>query len=321
MAQPVSVRRPLIPLLAAALACGLAACSSGEPPGNEAVVAPTSTAEVEAVAETAAAATQAPEDGLVYADGAHDVVIVPRLTAEAFIAIDADSGRILVARRERLRRPVASLTKIMTALLVIERGDLGGAVRVPAEATQVEPNREGLKKNRRYERRLLLYSALMVSANDSAVALAYDAGGGSIGRFYRMMNARARALGMTDTTYRSASGLNDDANLSSARDQAILSREALENPVFAKIVRTRRKVVEWPPPTHAKEWINHNKMLFTYAGTYGIKTGYTAEAGGCLAVAVRRNGHSVIAVLLGSKNIWAEMPRLVDAAFRQIGAT
>jgi D-alanyl-D-alanine carboxypeptidase len=309
-------------LLVAAL--GFSACSTAPPPESDAAAAPTppsAETAVEPVAETSPDSEPEPaRTELVYSEGSRTVAFEPKLSAEAYIAIDADSGRVLVAHRDRDRRPIASLTKIMTGLLVAEAGELRRKIRVPPEATRVEPNREGLKAGRRYERRLLLYSALMVSANDSAAALAYDAGGGSIGRFFRMMNARARELGMTDTKYRSASGLNDETNLSSARDQAIVSRAALENPAFARIVRTRYKLVEWPPPTHAKEWVNHNKMLVSEPGTYGIKTGYTSKAGACLAVAVHRDGRSVIAVVLGSKNIWADMPRLVDAAFERIGA-
>jgi D-alanyl-D-alanine carboxypeptidase len=325
----VRVRRPLtllpaaLALLAAALA--LAGCTASPPDEGAAAAAepPRTEVAVEPTAETSAPAepaTASPARELVYVEGARDVSFTPPLSAEAYIAIDADTGRVLVARRERERRPVASLTKIMTALIVIERGDLRKKLRVAREATFVEPSLEGLKAGRWYERRLLLYSALMVSANDSAAALAYDAGDGSINRFFRMMNSRARELGMTDTTYRSASGLEDELNLSSARDQAIVSRAALENSIFARIVRTRHKVVDWPPPTYSKEWVNHNKMLFSYAGTFGVKTGYTAAAGACLAVAVRRGGHSVIAVVLGSNAIWADMPRLVDAAFKRIGA-
>jgi serine-type D-Ala-D-Ala carboxypeptidase (penicillin-binding protein 5/6) len=296
----------------------LAPKSAGEPD-------PTSVEQAEPAAE---AFEQAPETveleeetpARVYAEGARSVAFKPRLTARAYIAIDAETGDILIARRERERRPIASLTKVMTALVVIERGKLDRKAQTPVAATRVEPNREGLVKGRWYPRRLLLYSALMVSANDSADTLAYDAGHGSLKRFYRAMNGKARRLGLTDTTYTSASGLNDETNLSTALNQAILSRAALEKPLFAAIVRTRRRVVEWRAPTYAKEWVNHNRMLFSYAGTYGVKTGYTRDAGGCLAIAVRRNGHAVIAVVLGSRNTWADMPRLVRAAFARIDA-
>jgi D-alanyl-D-alanine carboxypeptidase len=268
--------------------------------------------------DTAALERSAP--GIRYAPGAHDRAGRPKLTARAFVAFDADTRTVLLAGGEQRELPIASLTKVMTGLLVIERGELGRKVRVPRQATRVEANREGLRAGRWYSRRLLLYSALMVSANDSATALAYDAGGGSLARFYRMMNARARELGLAHTVYHSPSGLDDETNRSTALDQAVLARAALENPVFARIVRTRRKVVEWPPPTYAKEWVNHNRMLVTYPGTYGVKTGYTSAAGGCLVVAVARGGHHVIGVVLHSRNIWVDMPRLMDAAFRRLRA-
>jgi D-alanyl-D-alanine carboxypeptidase (penicillin-binding protein 5/6) len=254
--------------------------------------------------------------GLAHGEAKHRK---PWLTAEAYVAIDADSGTVLVAKNERERRPIASLTKIMTGLLAIEHGDLGRKIRVPKEATLVEPNRDGLKSHRWYSRELLLYSMLLGSNNDAADTIGYDLGGGSLVRFYAEMDARARDLGLADTVYSSASGLNDVGNYSTALDQAVLSRFALENPSFARVVRTKRKIFPWPRPTFAKEYINHNRMLFTYPGTYGVKTGYTSRAGGCLAVAVRRDGHSVIAVLLDSQNIWLDMPKLVRRAFRGLG--
>lgn len=235
-----------------------------------------------------------------------------RITADSFVAIDAASGRVLAARAKHERHPIASLTKVMTALLVIERGELRAKVRVPAAATGVEPSKDYLVAGRRYPRMLLLYSALLGSNNDAAAALGYVDGGGSLARFYRRMTDRAQALGMRDTTYRSASGLNDLTNLSTAYDQAILGRFALRNPVLARIVRTWRKAF----PTYGRVYVNHNKMLSWYPGTVGLKTGWTTAAGGCLTVAVERNGRTVVAVILDSDDIWSDMPRLVDRAFR-----
>ncbi len=243
-----------------------------------------------------------------------------RISAEAYIAIDGETGRVLIAHRDRQKRPIASLTKMMTALLVIEGGELDRSVEVPYVATQVEPNKEGLIAGQEVSRRLLLFSTLLESANDSATALAFDEANGSLTRFFRKMNARARALGMTDTRYRSASGLNDDTNWSSARDQVVLARAALDDPTFAKIVRTQRKSVDWPAPTYEKVWVNHNELLGDYPGTYGVKTGFTKEAGNCLAAAVRRDGRSVIAVVLGSQSIYYDMPRLVNRAFALLEA-
>jgi D-alanyl-D-alanine carboxypeptidase len=165
----------------------------------------------------------------------------------------------------------------------------------------------------------LLWSSLLVSSNDSATALAIDAGGGSLNRFYALMNAKARSLGMVRTTYASASGLNDTNNLSTALDQAILARAALTNPTFARIVATRVHRTSWPPPTYAKVWVNHNKMLMTTPGTYGVKTGWTTQAGGCLIVAERRGDRAVIGVILDSPSIWVDGPALIDKAFAQMG--
>jgi D-alanyl-D-alanine carboxypeptidase len=242
----------------------------------------------------------------------------PTITARAYVAIDAASGQVLVERRARTRMPIASLTKIMTGLLVIERGELERRVTVTRQATAVEPSIEGLVPGRRYRRETLLWSALLVSANDSATALAIDAGGGSLRRFYAMMNERARQLGMDGTTYASPSGLDDTRNLSTAVDQARLARAALRDPLFRSIVSTKRHWTKWAAPTYAKEWVNHNRMLSTYPGTFGVKTGWTTRAGGCLAVAVQRGERSVIAVVLGSKAIWSDMPLLVERAFRAL---
>jgi D-alanyl-D-alanine carboxypeptidase len=241
-----------------------------------------------------------------------------RISARAFVAIDAATGRVLLARRSTTRMPIASLTKVMTALVVIERGDLARKVRATEEAVNVEDYREGLRPGRWYPREALLWSSLSQSGNDSATALALDAGGGSLQAFYDLMNAKARQLGMQQTTYASPSGLDDTVNLSTAYDQAILARAALRNETFAEMVGTRFHRIAWPYPTVAKEMVNHNKMLATAPGTYGVKTGWTTAAGGCLTVAQRRNGRDVIAVVLGSWGIWHDMPLLLDKAFAKL---
>jgi len=256
--------------------------------------------------------------GAAVPDAGHSAATT-RVVAPSFVAIDAATGRVLAARRASTRRPIASLTKVMTALTVIERGNLGGRVVVTPAAANVEPYREGLVVGRAYTRETLLWSALLASGNDSATALAIDVGGGSLAGFYTLANARARALGMTSTTYASASGLDDARNLSTAIDQAVLARAALQNPTFARIVATRTHWTKWAAPTQAKLWVNHNKMLGTMPGTYGVKTGWTTRAGGCLVVAVRRGDRSVIGVVLASPSIWSDMAALLDVAFKRLG--
>jgi D-alanyl-D-alanine carboxypeptidase (penicillin-binding protein 5/6) len=322
---PVLLALAAVGVLVGVLANAFFAGGQAPPPAQEAAVL-TEPPVGDVLAETSASAqTQAsppeeePDFALTYTEASREPVR-PRLFAKSYLAIDAETGEVLVARHDQRVLPIASLTKVMTALIVIEDGQLDRKIKVPKVATLVEPNKEGLVAGRWYPRRLLLYSALMVSANDSAEALAFAAGDGSLSAFHRRMNALADELGMEHTAYASASGLEDEGNVSTAADQAILARFALENPTFARIVGTARRVVEWPPPTHSKEWINHNRMLTAYPGTYGVKTGYTSKAGGCLVVAVRRDGRDVIAVVLGSRNIWRDMPLLVDAALARAGS-
>jgi D-alanyl-D-alanine carboxypeptidase len=241
----------------------------------------------------------------------------PALSAQSYLSIDLADGSVIYGRKPHARRPIASLTKIMTGVLTAERGDLARRVRVPAAATRVEPNKDDLRAGARYTRLLLLESALMISANDSAYALGYDLGGGNMDKFYGLMNGAAADLGMRDTHYASPNGLDDVRNRSSANDQAIVAWYALGEPTFRKIVGTKLKRVSWAAPVHAKDYRNHNKMLFGYRGTYGVKTGFTTKAGACLVVAVRRGNRNVIGVLLDSRNIWADMPRLIDASLKR----
>jgi len=244
-----------------------------------------------------------------------------RIAAPSYVAIDAATGGVIMGRNASFRRPIASLTKVMTGLVVIERGGLQDRVLVTPLAVAVEDYREGLVVGRSYKRITLLWSALLASANDSATALALDGGGGSLARFYAAMNSRARSVGMVSTTYASASGLEDTANLSTALDQARLARAALRNPLFARIVSSRTHRTRWAAPTYEKVWVNHNRMLSWAPGTYGVKTGWTTRAGGCLAIAQRRGDRAVIAVVLGSPSIWSDMGTLLDRAFARQSAS
>lgn len=252
-----------------------------------------------------------------YMAGAESSANQPGLAAGSYVALDVEKNQIVLAYDDTQRRPVASLTKMMTGLLVSEAGNLAHMVTVSGTAAAVEPNKDGLIIGNRYPRGVLLYSALLGSNNDAAAALGEDLGGGNYGRYYRQMNRRGKQLGLTGTQYASSSGLNDATNLSTARDQAILLARALENPTFARAVRTWRHTVRWNDTGGKRTYENHNKMLQTFPGTIGGKTGFTTLAGGCLAVAVRRGNRTIVAVVLGTKDIWGDMPRLINAAFKR----
>ena len=269
--------------------------------------------------DTSVLARPAPPD-LIYPSDVSGGPFSPGLTAQSYLSVNLANGAVIFARKPHEKRPIASLTKVMTGLLAAEQGNLSVKVRVPRAATQVEPTRDDLRAGGRYTRSMLLNSALMISANDAADTLGYDLGDGSMKRFYSLMNGAAHDLGMADTTYASANGLDDADNRSSANDQAIMAWYALGNRTFARVVSTKVKRVPWAAPIHVKEYRNHNRMLFGYRGTYGVKTGFTTAAGACLVVAVRRGNRNVLGVLLGSKDIWADMPRLIDATLNTVPA-
>lgn len=249
-----------------------------------------------------------------YASGAKAPANQPGIGAAAYAVLDVDRNEIVLASNDTDTRPIASLTKMMTGLLIAEAGDFSHPVVVSEVAAGVEPQKDGLIIGNRYPRGILLYSAMLGSNNDAAAALGEDLGG-SYGSYYAMMNKRAKELGLTRTNYASSSGLNDAENWSTARDQAIMLARAMENPTFAKVVGTREHAVRWPDDAKRRVYDNHNDMLATYPGTFGGKTGFTTAAGGCLAVIVKRGGRTMVGVVLGTNDIWGDTPRLMDAAF------
>jgi D-alanyl-D-alanine carboxypeptidase (penicillin-binding protein 5/6) len=238
--------------------------------------------------------------------------------APAAILLDARTGTVLWAKRAHMRRPVASTTKIMTAVVALERLRPYDVVVVPREATRVEPTREGLRAGERVPAWKLFYGLMLASGNDTAVALA-AAAAGSRPAFVRLMNEKARTLGLEHTHFRSPSGLLDVDNYSTAWDLAALTRYALWNPRFRAVVRTRRKAVDWPLPVGGKLYVNHNKLLRDYPGADGVKTGWTTMAGHCLVASATRKGTRLIAVVLDSPDWYGDARRLLDYGFRAHG--
>ncbi|HEU0304194.1 MAG TPA: D-alanyl-D-alanine carboxypeptidase family protein [Gaiellaceae bacterium] len=251
------------------------------------------------------------------AAAATPVGALPKVKAPAAIVVDAASGRVLYAKREHMRRPIASTTKIMTALVAMEHLRPNDVVVVTRKASRV-PYGEGLKPGERVPAWKLYYGLLLASANDTAVALA-EAAGGTRERFLRLMNEKARALGLRHTHYRSASGLIDEGNYSTVHDLAMLTRYALGVPRFRAIVATRSKRVWWRAPTHAKVYENHNKLLWRYHGADGVKTGWTRAAGRCLVASATRHGIRLIAVVLDSPDHYKDTTHLLDYGFRHRG--
>jgi D-alanyl-D-alanine carboxypeptidase (penicillin-binding protein 5/6) len=239
---------------------------------------------------------------------------VPRLSAAAAIVVDAGTGRVVWAQNAHARLRIASLTKILTAILALKKLEPNDVVTVDRSVPRVPLVREGLRAGERVKAWKLFYSMLLYSGNDDALALAI-ATAGDKWTFVREMNDEARRLGLRDSHFISPSGVVDRGNYSSAWDVAALSRVALRNERFRTIVRTKEMHVSWSAPTYSKIYINNNLMLRSYPGANGIKTGYTHESGDCLAVSATRHGRTLVAVVLNAPNMYVDATRLLNFGF------
>lgn len=241
----------------------------------------------------------------------------PPVSAPSAVLADLDTGQVLFERGGRIRRPIASLTKIMTALLVLERARLRDVVTVSEAAAAPDGNlgqsELGLEPGERVAVEDLLHALLLQSANDAAIALAEHVSG-SVERFVRLMNARARRLGMRGTHFRSPSGL-DDRGTSTALDLVRLTRAAYRDARFARIVAERFH--EIPAPGGGVRRIqNRNVLLWLYPGAVGVKTGYTRAAGYCVVAVAEREGLRLVAVVLGaSGEAFSDAAALLDHGF------
>jgi len=224
------------------------------------------------------------------------------MSAAAAVLADLDTGQILFAKNPDAHRAIASVTKIMTALLVLEHTRPSDVVTVGPDAVVPVSDRAGLstlglREGEHITVENLLYALMLQSSNDAALALA-DAVSGSVARFVELMNSKAAALGMRDSHFRSPNGL-DDRGYSSARDLVTLTRAAYANRGFSRIVTTRFR--EIPAPSGApREVQNRNVLLWLYPGAIGVKTGFTTRAGECVVGAAARDGLRLVAVVLGA---------------------
>ncbi|MCG5220820.1 D-alanyl-D-alanine carboxypeptidase family protein [Streptosporangium sp. KLBMP 9127] len=227
----------------------------------------------------------------------------PAVFARASYLIDVTTGEVRLSRRAEKRMPVASLTKVMTAYIVVREAQPTETVRIRAGDTRYAANGGGTTADLRVGDRLtvhdLLYALMLPSGADAAHALARTFGPGIDG-FTDRMNATARELGMTDTHYVNADGLPTPGGdgYSTARDQALLADAALRDPAFEAITSTRRHSVAANADHRAYTWTNTNKLLGA-SGAVGVKTGFTRAAGYCLTFAADRDGRRLVGVLLG----------------------
>lgn len=230
-------------------------------------------------------------------------------SAGCAILMEMESGRVLYQAQADQPRPIASTTKLMTALVALELGPgLEEQVTVPPEAAGVEGSSLYLKAGETLRFETLMYGMLLHSGNDAAVAAAVLCAG-SVEAFAEKMNEKARALGMTNTHFTNPTGLDEEGHYSTARDLALLARACLDQETLARMAATPSITLE------GRSFVNHNKLLWRYQGCVGLKTGYTQQAGRTLVSAARREDMTLIAVTLDDPNDWADHQGLFDYGF------
>ena len=233
---------------------------------------------------------------------------VSAISAEKAIVLDGQTGRVLFEKNADSQSLIASTTKIMTALIVCEQCNVLDRMRIPKEAVGIEGSSMYLKEGEVLTIQELLYGLMLHSGNDAAVALAIYCGG-TVEGFAQLMNDKAHDLGMKNSHFVNPNGLDAPDHYSTARDLAILSAYAMENPIFAKTVSCKSI------KTGERYLTNHNKLLWRLEGANGVKTGYTKAAGRILVSGAKRDGRQLIAVTINAPSDWNDHTVLLEDGF------
>ncbi|WP_245684751.1 D-alanyl-D-alanine carboxypeptidase family protein [Orenia metallireducens] len=242
------------------------------------------------------------------------VLAYPQVSAQAAILIDVETGQILYKKNIHERRAPASTTKIMTGILAIENGNLSDKVTASKRAAYEGGSSIYLVPDETLTLEEMVYGLLLKSGNDAAVAIAEHIGG-SVENFANLMNLKAREVGALHTTFKNPNGLPQEGHLTTAYDLAQIARYALQNPLFAKIVSTQKKRIEWPGHSWDRILTNTNKLLTRSDIVNGVKTGYTRAAGRCLVSSATKDGQQLVSVVLKSGAMWNESLALLNYGF------
>lgn len=244
-------------------------------------------------------------------------VLALDLSSKGAVLIEADSGRVIYGENQDLVLPMASTTKIMTAITVLECCPLDMVVSIPKEAVGIEGSSIYLQEGEELTVEELLYALMLESANDVSVALAY-ATCGSVEDFVNLMNAKALQLGLESTSFENPHGLDSNEHYTTAKELGILASYAMKNPKFAEIVSTFKKTIPLNNGEGTRVLVNHNKLLRSYDGAIGIKTGFTKKTGRCLVSCAERDGVRLVAVTLNAPNDWQDHKKLLDYGFERL---
>lgn len=241
-------------------------------------------------------------------------VALAGVSARGAVLLEADSGDVIFGQNQHARLPMASTTKIMTALVALEELSPDTVITVTADTVGVEGSSIYLAEGEQLTLEELLYALLLESANDAAETIAV-AVAGSVADFAALMNEKATKLGLKDTHFVNPHGLDDPAHYTTAYELAMIARAALQNPAFRKICGTRRRVIPLQGDAGARLLLNHNKLLDSYEGCIGVKTGFTKRTGRCLVSAAEREGVTLIAVTLNAPDDWRDHTAMLDYGF------
>ena len=241
----------------------------------------------------------------------------PVLSAKSAILIEAATGKVLYSKNSEERKYPASTTKMMTLITALEHGNPDDIVIASANAANTEGSTLWLAQGEQQKMLDLLYGVMLVSGNDAAVAVAEHISG-STDKFAALMTTKAHAIGASNTNFTNSSGLPDPKHYSTALDLSKIAAYGYKNPLFAEIVSTRSRTIPWPGKDHARALHSENRLLYTYEGGNGVKTGYTEAAGRCLVSAAKRDNIQLIAVVLDADTMWSDSIALLDYGFRQV---
>lgn len=241
----------------------------------------------------------------------------PSVSAQAAVLYDPLSGAVLYEKNGGEVLPMASTTKIMTALLAFESGQADAVVEVTAEMVAVEGSSMGLAAGDRLTLGSIARGMMMASGNDGANAIALFLGGSAEG-FASLMNARAAEIGMENTRFVTPSGLDAEGHGTTAYDMALLGAEAMRCADFAETVGAVSQTVEFLSPEKTVRYDNHNRLLQLYSDCTGIKTGFTKKAGRCLVSSAERGGAQLICVTLNAPDDWNDHIALFEYGFSQL---
>ena len=236
------------------------------------------------------------------------------LSAKSALLMEADSGIAVYEKNAHARLPMASTTKIMTALVALELAAPDTVISVDGRAVGTEGSSVYLCEGEKLTLEELLYALMLESANDAAVAIAIGISG-SEEAFVDAMNAKATSLGLVDTHFANPHGLDAEAHYTTAYELARIAQAALQDPLLKTIVSTRKITIPHQDSDGVRLLVNHNKMLRQYDGCIGVKTGYTQKSGRCLVSAAERDGVTMIAVTIDSPDDWNDHTKLLDYGF------